>query len=510
MADEDLESPYEVLNLVGSGGMGQVFLAHHNGLDRKEALKVLAPKFARDPEFVSRLRREARAATRLNHRNIVSVYGFGKLPDGRYYLAMEYLEGKSLREVLRMGETPSQSRAHSYLHQLASAMAHAHKQSVVHRDLKPANLFIPDGVSPDLKVLDFGLAKIISPGYRDSLSASIAGSCFGTPGYLAPERLREPTSAPSVDVYSFGCIAYELLTGRLPFEGPPLDVLNAHQSRLPAQPSSFTTMNSQVEAMIMRCLEKSPASRYSDGQALLEALTKLPGFAQPSARLRRATMAPPNPEQRSASDTHRDSDQRHTLVDLGGIGFAHTEELGHLKAVGDYRLHLLRLAENLIATGCSDAGLVATVGTISHAEASVETLDKDLLALLNQGDSLHKRYRKQESVLRLALDDIRLDLAEGSQADPSAARAKGKQLTDKLKRAEAEYQEEARAIVDREVEVATKMHSYDGTLDGSYAELLQLADANLIDSELTPESHLLLENFTTARATLNSMHSRAC
>src|SRR5688500_10491590 len=170
--------------------MGEVYLVEHLGLARKEALKILRSTMDDSPSLVTRFRREARATNRLQHPNIVAIHDFGRLPDGRFYIATEYAEGDSLdRVIARIGVFPV-ARAVPILIQLADAIDHAHSRGVIHRDLKPANLMLYERRGGDqLKVLDFGVAKIIAPDDVDSILATGQGEIFGTPAYMAPEQV---------------------------------------------------------------------------------------------------------------------------------------------------------------------------------------------------------------------------------------------------------------------------------------------------------------------------------
>src|SRR5262245_15365142 len=179
--------------------MGDVYLAEHLEFRRKEALKILAPTLALDPRFVSRFRREARAVNRLRHPNIIGIYDFGQLPDGRFYLAMEYADGEPVWSRLRRDEVLPVPIALHVLGQLAHAVHHAHSRGVVHRDLKPANLIL---IGDTLKVLDFGIAKIVAADHAESVAVSTGNIVYGTPNYMSPERARGVGSDPRSDLYA--------------------------------------------------------------------------------------------------------------------------------------------------------------------------------------------------------------------------------------------------------------------------------------------------------------------
>ena len=505
MSTARLECPYELIELIGEGSMGQVYLARHMTLNRLEALKVLSPGLAKAKDFVARLRREARAASMLTHPNIVAVFGLGRLEDGRYYLAMEHLVGESL-EVLLDREAPlADGLGLRLLYQLASAMSQAHEQSVVHRDIKPANIMVVDQEwsSPNIKVLDFGLAKIISPSYVDSVSSSVAGHLFGTPGFMAPERVRAVPSAPNMDVYSFGCVAYNLMTGRAPFIGHAMDVLRAHQSDTPLLPSERCEVNKELEAIVMRCLSKEPSGRPADGLALCQAMESIAGFSPMEAR-RRSTLA-------TVEDTlpgitaHPGAAQgqgQSTLLDIRvEAAVTHTLELGSEHAVIQYRQALLALAKALVEGGCQDTRLVMRFASAYQAEAMLREHTEELASLIQEGEALEQRFRREQSTLRFALNDLSFHASEDAASqDRQAAEARANDLTEDLVRAQYKFDRSLQAIIDAEVTQAALRSSVEESLQGEYTELLQLVDDNIESSALTPAIESLLRTFERAQS----------
>jgi len=274
---EVVDGRYRVLQLIGRGGMGEVYLAEHLNLKRRDALKVLRREFASDAEIAARFRREARAVGRLEHRHIVQVHDFGQLADGRLYLALELADGPRL-DTLLAGGPLAPERALHLVTQLVEAVDHAHEQGVVHRDLKPGNVMVVRSRGGDelVKVLDFGIAKIIAP---DHLSTGITtgGQVFGTPHYMAPEQLAGAPADPRMDLYAVGCITYELLVGRTPFVGGVVDVMHAHHTRTPVPPHRVRpTVPEALSRVVMRCLEKEVARRFQSSRELVEALAALP------------------------------------------------------------------------------------------------------------------------------------------------------------------------------------------------------------------------------------------
>lgn len=261
---------YELLAEIAKGGMGVVYRARQTSLDRIVALKmILGGRLAHD-EDIERFRSEAAAAGRLSHPNIVSIHDVGCI-DGRHYFSMEFIEGKSLAQLLQNGPLPGRDAAR-YLALVARAVQHAHEKGILHRDLKPSNILLDAWDRPH--VSDFGLAKRLG---GDS-GQTRTGAILGTPSYMAPEqaqgRIRD--LGPACDVYGLGATLYDLLTGRPPFRSDtPLDTVLQVLENQPAPP---TLLNSKVdpdlETICMKCLEKDPALRYPSAQALAEDLER--------------------------------------------------------------------------------------------------------------------------------------------------------------------------------------------------------------------------------------------
>jgi eukaryotic-like serine/threonine-protein kinase len=202
--------PYEILSLLGVGGMGEVYKARDTRLSRIVAIKVVSRRLASDREFRARFDREAHLVSRLNHPNICTLYDVGR-QDELSYLVIEYIEGDSLARLLKDGAL-GVTQALDVAVQAAHALAHAHQQRIIHRDIKPANLMVTR--SGTVKVLDFGVAKVQEPA-----DASRSGAALGTLAYMSPEQLRGEAVQPSTDVWSLGCLLQEMLTGSRPFAG---------------------------------------------------------------------------------------------------------------------------------------------------------------------------------------------------------------------------------------------------------------------------------------------------
>ncbi len=258
---------------LAEGGMGAVYRAHQVGLDRAIAVKVLHPALALDPEARGRFEREARICARLDHPNVVRVLLSGHLPGGHPFLAMELLEGRTLDRVLREDGALPPDRAVDLLRKVCAGVGAAHALGVVHRDLKPDNVVVGDGPDPRVKVLDFGVARMLDGADR---TPTRSGLVFGTARYISPEgALGEPTD-PRSDVYSLGVMAYQMLAGRLPFEGPSsIAVLLKHAHELPPEvtaPPGAPAIPEPLRRVVMRALAKRPSERYPDALALARAL----------------------------------------------------------------------------------------------------------------------------------------------------------------------------------------------------------------------------------------------
>ena len=260
-----VDGRYRVVSRLGSGGMADVYCAEDQQLGRRVALKVLYRRFAEDQEFVERFRREASSAAGLQHQHVVSVYDRGEW-DGTYWIAMEYLEGRSLKRVIQEEGPLAPERAIDLATQILRAARFAHRRGIIHRDLKPHNVIVDaDGRA---KVTDFGIARA---GASDMTQT---GSIMGTAQYLSPEQAQGHAVSAQSDIYSVGIILYEMLTGRVPFEGESAVTIALKQvSEQPVPPSQLNpAVTPALEATVMRALAKDPAQRYPDADAFIAAL----------------------------------------------------------------------------------------------------------------------------------------------------------------------------------------------------------------------------------------------
>ncbi len=263
MSETLLGGRYRLEAPLGAGGMAQVHRGTDTVLGRPVAIKVLSPHYAGDAEFVARFRREAQAAARLNHPNVVGVYDTGS-DDGTHYIVMEYVEGRTLADFLeRNGKLPPW-QAVELAEAVCRALEVAHRQGVIHRDIKPGNIMVTR--SGEVKVMDFGIARIADGAETVAQTAAV----LGTASYLSPEQARgEPVDERS-DIYSLGVVLYEMLTGRPPFTGDsPVAVAYRHVNEPPEPPSRLAPdVPPDLEAVVMRCLAKNPENRYGSAEDL--------------------------------------------------------------------------------------------------------------------------------------------------------------------------------------------------------------------------------------------------
>ncbi|HEU4975126.1 MAG TPA: Stk1 family PASTA domain-containing Ser/Thr kinase [Baekduia sp.] len=281
-----IDGRYRMLRRVGSGGMADVVCAEDLQLGRRVAIKLLHRRFAEDAEFVERFRREASSAAGLQHPNVVAVYDRGAW-DGTYYIAMEFLEGRSLKRLIQDEAPLDAALAIELTIQILRAARFAHKRGIIHRDLKPHNVIVDEsGSTPHAKVTDFGIARA---GASDMTET---GSIMGTAQYLSPEQAQgHPVSAPS-DLYAVGIILYEMLTGRVPFEGESAVSIALKQvSEAPLPPRALNPdISPALEAVVLRALEKDPARRFADADEFIAALEHaVAGIAPPAATTAAAT-----------------------------------------------------------------------------------------------------------------------------------------------------------------------------------------------------------------------------
>ncbi len=273
-----LADRYRVLDLIGKGGMGKVYLAEHVAIGKKVAIKVLSQAYCHRPDQVKRFLREARAASTIDHENVIDITDFGEMDNGSVFFVMEYLSGSDLGKLLRKTGALPWKRARRIFVQICRALQAAHSKGIIHRDIKPENCFLinKEGRPDFVKVLDFGIAKVVDEERQNAHTLTQAGALIGTPEYMAPEQVKGEAADPRMDVYSVGCIMYQALTGHLPFKDTNMfGVLNQQVHATP-KPLREVAPNAAIppnaEAIVLRCMEKDPAARFQSMREIIESI----------------------------------------------------------------------------------------------------------------------------------------------------------------------------------------------------------------------------------------------
>ena len=271
---------YRLVTPLRSGGMGTVYYAEHTLIGRRAAIKILHPEVSRNPQVLARFLIEARAANDIRHPNVVEITDIGQ-SDDVHFIVMSFLDGETVGERLERNKILDEDVAIRIVRQVASALAAAHEHGIVHRDLKPENIFLlrhPD--YPDyVKVLDFGIAKLIGPQGPNAVRNTMAGTVLGTPAYMSPEQCRPEWELDHrSDIYSLGIVLYEMLTGMVPFRFDAIpDVMLAHMRERPVPPIDLNPkLSKHMNAAILRALEKDPAQRFSSMRELRDAIESAP------------------------------------------------------------------------------------------------------------------------------------------------------------------------------------------------------------------------------------------
>ena len=287
---------FRIEKRIGVGGMGDVFVAQQTEMGRRVAIKLLRQALSTDPEQVERFKREAQAASKLSHPNTIIVHDFGQDRDGTLFLAMEYLDGRTLADVIESDGAIASERAVHLMSQVSGSLEEAHGQGIIHRDLKPENIFLTKrGGTPDfVKVLDFGIAKLHDTAVGDKLETlTRAGAIFGTPQYMSPEQIRGDTLDPRSDIYALGVILYQMLSGHLPFRAKTaMEMLTKHLSEPPQPIGGFAKgqqSSAHLEAVALRALSKKKEDRHGSVREFMEDLMK----AFPGAKLNLTTGGTP-------------------------------------------------------------------------------------------------------------------------------------------------------------------------------------------------------------------------
>ncbi len=370
-----IDGRYDVVGVLGEGGMGRIYEVRHVSLDRSFAMKVLRPELAREEDLAERFIREATATASVKHPNVVQITDFGRLPDGTPYFVMDLLVGHTLGEVIKAAGPITTGRAVRIVRKIAGALGAAHAAGVVHRDLKPDNVFLVGGsrdlvaaddpdrgrslallsYAADVRVMDFGASKIVG-----ASRVTRAGVVFGTPHYMSPEQASGHPVDHRADIYAVGVIMYEMFAGRVPFESETyMGVLTQHMFVQPVPPSQVAEAAKELgdlESITLRCLAKKPEDRFDSMDELIRAIdevVQLRGDGDPDS------CAPLDAEVRRALSVPRSR-----MADLPFPSRAEARD--PLETDRLYERRRVPLAYLAAVVGALVAALLATVSFLSH------------------------------------------------------------------------------------------------------------------------------------------------
>ncbi|TET73040.1 MAG: serine/threonine protein kinase [Candidatus Aminicenantes bacterium] len=260
---------YQIIEELGKGGMGKVYKAHDTEIKEKVALKLIKPEISADKRTIERFQNELKFARKISHRNVCRMYDLNK-EKGSYYITMEYVSGEDLKSFIRrVGQLPA-GKAISIAKQVCEGLTEAHRIGVIHRDLKPSNIMIDK--EGDARIMDFGIARSLK-----AKGITGAGVMIGTPEYMSPEQVEGKEADQRADIYSLGVILYEMVTGRVPFEGDtPFTIGVKHKSEIPEDPKNLNTqIPDDLSRMILRCMEKDREERYQTAEELISEFSKI-------------------------------------------------------------------------------------------------------------------------------------------------------------------------------------------------------------------------------------------
>jgi len=397
---------YRVVRPIGSGSMGTVYLCQHEGLERLVALKVLHREIEQNPGFVERFKREAKAASRLEHPNSVRVLDFGQDQAGALFIVMEYIEGRDLLRVLDEDGPFSAERAIDVMSQILDALSLAHSLGIVHRDLKPENVVVRsvlvDGLERELvTVCDFGIAQLApirlsGISASDVVSISDIGLVVGTPAYMSPEQARAEAQDARSDIYAAGVVLFQLLTLQLPFDAEtPLAVAVKHCTEPPPRPSQFGAVSPALEEICLRALSKTPAARYQSAREMRAALQNvLLVPPRPAPRLQaHMSWRPARPAWAVSAGLHTPS---------GPASLAPVERITHPDAIS--RAERLRVPRPVWGFGLVLAGTAGLAFLLHSAESAINTGGRPARASSAQPAAATSRMAPSSNELAPALE----------------------------------------------------------------------------------------------------------
>jgi eukaryotic-like serine/threonine-protein kinase len=360
---------YRVEGVLGDGAFGTVYAATHPLIGKRAAIKVLRRRYSADPEVVSRFLSEARAVNQIRHRNIIDIFAFGVLDDGRHYYVMELLEGTTLDAYLRTYGRLKPSQALPILRQLARALAGAHQAGIAHRDLKPENVFLTfdDDGQPIPKLLDFGIAKLLGEGSAQHKTQS--GAQMGTPYYMSPEQIHGRDVDTRADVYSFGVMTFELLTGDTPYDGESaMDLMMGHLSApVPAMSDRCADLPAEFDEPVRRMMAKDASDRPSSIVEAIDALIQVAnrlgvvGTSGPHASIPHAALSSPGAGWAGVPSSGV----------VARTGDADVDESGKTIAVGEPSRTLHGSAASIPTKRPRPVALYAVLGLVALAAASL-------------------------------------------------------------------------------------------------------------------------------------------
>jgi tRNA A-37 threonylcarbamoyl transferase component Bud32 len=356
-----VDNRYSILHLLGSGGMGHVYLARDEVLGRDVALKMLKEPYTDDEEFVERFRREARNVAALSHPNIVPVYDGGKAEDGTPYIAMEYMAGGTLGELIEREGTLGVPKAAAIAIEIARALVEAHRRGVIHRDVNPHNVFLTrslawPGATPEglalgtVKVGDFGIARA-----AEASTMTESNLILGTPRYLSPEQAKGEPVSPKSDLYSLGVVLYKMLTGWVPFDaGDPIAIVIKHVSEQPPAPREVNPgVPEDMNTLVLRLLSKDPNNRHGGAAELIRDLRRTQAGLPPSLHSTRLAEVPAGPGEAKGAPT----------IPKDQVGKTDTPSAAMVYGRGEERQ---RIFPWLLAAVASVAILAILLGSVGH------------------------------------------------------------------------------------------------------------------------------------------------
>lgn len=420
MIGASFDGRYRISAKLGEGGMGCVYLAYHATLARNVAIKVLHPMLAESEAAVKRFAREARAASVIDHENVVQVLDFARTSSGEHFIAMEHVVGTALSQEIERNAPLTPPRAVHILAQIAAGVGRGHDHGIIHRDLKPENVLLcTRGSDPDfVKLVDFGLAKSLGAGLGDG-ALTLPGSIFGTPEYMAPEQWTCSATGARTDIYALGVMGYELVTGELPFEGSPIDLMHHHLSDEPVLPhvrAPAAGIPVELSTLILACMRKDPAMRPQSMGDVLAGLGRLWDVLSAPVRSTSygSTMAAPP---RLSTDAIPDPTVYQTgLLNAVWDGPLLCDEIGRLHALRKRRL--VELADAL--WGASPPPAVDELRSpIERLEGVIDEHGQRVAVLRAELDEGAKRDRTREGELRHEMIDASLAVGASARRLPA-------------------------------------------------------------------------------------------